>query len=132
MKNDLREIALAARERAYAPYSHFRVGAALLTKSGAVFSGCNIENISYSLTICAERVCVWKAIEAGETGFEAITIVADSQRPTLPCGACRQVLAEFSSNLEITCWNLSGERYISSLDELLPLANQGLDVLRGT
>jgi len=82
-----------AREAAYAPYSHFAVGAALRTRSGRVFRGCNVENISFGLTSCAERNAVFAAVVAGEKEFEAVAIVADSKEPVTPCGACRQVLA---------------------------------------
>src|SRR3979409_844124 len=103
---DLREIATQARLRAYAPYSSFLVGAALRLKSGLIVSGCNVENISFGLTMCAERVCVGRAIAEGEHAFEALTIVADSETPIVPCGACRQVLAEFVPTLLITSWTL--------------------------
>ena len=133
MKSDLREIALQARLRGYAPYSKFLVGAALLSKSGLIFAGCNIENISLGLTMCAERVCVGKAVEQGDRIFERITIVADSIKPIVPCGACRQVLAEFSPGLLITSWTLSGESAEFMLEALFPLPAQGiLEVPRGT
>jgi cytidine deaminase len=132
MTSNLREAAEGARLRAYAPYSNFLVGAALRTKSGLVFSGCNVENVSLGLTICAERVCAVKAIEQGETIFEAIAIVADTELPIVPCGACRQVLAEFSPHLVITSWTISGQNQQFSLDELLPLPGQGILVPRGT
>ena len=133
MKSDLREVASQARLRGYAPYSRFLVGAALLSKSGLVFSGCNVENVSLGLTMCAERVCLGKAIEQGERVFEAITIVADSSVPVVPCGACRQVLAEFSPEMLIVSWTLSGENQQFTLDTLLPLPVQGiLQVPRGT
>ena len=133
MKSDLKQIATQARLRAYAPYSKFSVGAALRSESGAVVAGCNIENISFGLTLCAERICVGKAIEQGERKFEELTIVADSATPIVPCGACRQVLAEFSPTLKITSWTLSGEKQEFSLADLLPLPRQGiLEVPRGT
>lgn len=87
--------ARAALRRAYAPYSRFRVGAALLSRDGRVFTGCNVENASYGLTICAERSAVFAAIGAGARKFRAVAVVADGPRPPYPCGACRQVLAEF-------------------------------------
>src|SRR6476469_5178202 len=99
MKNDLRQIATEARLRAYAPYSRFLVGAALSVEGGQVISGCNIENISFSLTICAERVCAAKAIEQGARNFTTMAIVADTETPIVPCGACRQFLAEFAPSL---------------------------------
>src|ERR1700760_1380000 len=97
--DDLVTAARAARERAYAPYSRFQVGAALRTRSGRVFCGCNVENLSFGLTVCAERAAVFAAVAAGEADFEAIAVVADSVQPVTPCGACRQVLVEFSSDL---------------------------------
>jgi cytidine deaminase len=133
MKNDLREAAAQARLRAYAPYSRFLVGAALRLESGAVVSGCNVENVSYGLTMCAERVCVGKAIDHGEKAFQAMAIVADTEAPIVPCGACRQVLAEFAPALLITSWTLSGESKEFSLSDLLPLPKQGiLEVPRRT
>jgi|ERR1700682_12663 cytidine deaminase len=132
MKNDLQQIAVAARLRAYAPYSRFAVGAALLSKSGTIVSGCNVENVSFGLTICAERVCVVKAVDQGENDFAALAIVADTEIPIVPCGACRQVLAEFSPNLLITSWTLTGQSQEFSLGDLLPLPKQGILVPRGT
>lgn len=118
--------ALQARERAYAPYSHFTVGAALKTRNGRVFTGCNIENLSYGLTICAERADVFAAVAAGEREFEALAVVADSLSPVTPCGACRQVLAEFSPSLPVCSANLEGKVYTSSIAELLPRAKEGI------
>lgn len=133
MKSDLREVATQARLRAYAPYSTFLVGAALQLKSGLVVSGCNVENISFGLTMCAERVCVGRAIDHGEKAFEALAIVADTETPIVPCGACRQVLAEFAPELVITSWTLAGKSQEFSLANLLPLPTQGiLQVPRGT
>src|SRR5471032_2055516 len=113
------------RENAYAPYSRFQVGAALVTKTGKVFCGCNVENLSFGLTVCAERAAVFAAIAAGEKEFEAIAVVADSVQPVTPCGACRQVLAEFSSDLKICSENLQGDRFESTIGELLPRAKEG-------
>ena len=120
------EAARQARERAYAPYSRFAVGAALRTKSGRVFTGCNVENLSFGLTICAERVAVGVAVAAGEREFEALAVVADSREPVTPCGACRQVLAEFSLTLPVCSANLEGAVYESSIAELLPRAKEGI------
>lgn len=114
------------REAAYAPYSKFAVGAALQTKSGRVFTGCNVENLSFGLTICAERSALFAAVAAGERDFEAVVIVADSKQPVTPCGACRQVLAEFGLDLEICSANLEGATYSASLRELLPRASEGI------
>jgi cytidine deaminase len=125
-KNELINAALESRRNAYAPYSKFCVGAALLTRSGRVFSGANVENVSLGLTICAERVCVGAAIAAGETDFEMIAVAADSEVPIVPCGACRQVLAEFSPGLEILSSTLKGEMATFRLNELLPKPKQGI------
>src|SRR4051812_4876200 len=116
---DLIAAARLARENAYAPYSRFAVGAALRAKSGRVFCGCNVENLSFGLTICAERNAVFAAVAAGEREFEAIAVVADSKEPVTPCGACRQVLAEFGLDLAVCSVNLEGATYESSIRELL-------------
>lgn len=118
--------ARATRLRAYAPYSKFQVGAALLGKSGRVFTGCNVENLSFGLTICAERAAVCSAIAAGETEFVAVAVIADSREPVTPCGACRQVLAEFCEEMEICSVNLQGERFVARLSELLPRSKAGI------
>lgn len=123
---DLREIASSARLRAYAPYSKFLVGAALRSESGRIFPGCNVENVSFGLTMCAERVCVGMALEQGESRFESITIVAESSAPIVPCGACRQVLAEFSPAMKVVSWTLTGKIAEFTLRELLPLPRQGI------
>lgn len=115
-----------ARSHAYAPYSKFAVGAALLTNSGRVFTGCNIENISFGLTLCAERVALGEAISHGEKEIVAIYLIADSKRPVLPCGACRQVLAEFNPALKIVTSTIGGERESVELKSLLPRHNQGI------
>lgn len=118
--------ALNVRMIAYAPYSQFQVGAALETQSGKVFTGCNVENLSFGLTICAERNAVFAAVAAGEREFARIVIVADSQEPVTPCGACRQVMAEFSLEMEVRSVNLQGREYVARLDELLPRAKAGI------
>jgi len=120
------DAASKARERAYAPYSKFAVGAALLTKSGRIITGCNVENLSFGLTICAERAAVFAAIALGEKEFEAVAVVADSRTPVTPCGACRQVLAEFAEDLPICSANLQDARFVSTLRELLPRAREGI------
>jgi cytidine deaminase len=110
-----------AREQAHAPFSHFKVGAALEAVDGAVITGCNVENATYGLTICAERVAMFKAISEGLRAFTRIAIVADTEQPTPPCGACRQILWEFGGNLEITLANLERETGTYSLKDLLPM-----------
>ena len=131
--DELLALAINSRASAYAPYSHFAVGAALETRSGRVFTGCNVENLSFGLTICAERSAVFAAVAAGERDFSQIVIVADSQEPVTPCGACRQVLAEFSEDLEVRSVNLEGVEYRANLRELLPRAKAGiLDTPRST
>lgn len=115
-----------ARERAYAPYSRFRVGAALRGKSGAVYLGCNVENASYGLSMCAERVAIGKAVSEGERAFDAVAIDAGQATPTPPCGACRQVLAEFGVELRVL---LAGEPRALTLAELLPRSFGPKDLL---
>ena len=122
----LLEQARATRDQAYAPYSRFAVGAALRSKNGRVFTGCNVENLSFGLTICAERNALFSAIAAGEREFDAIAIVAESKEPVTPCGACRQVLAEFAPSLPVCCSNLEGKTFISDLAQLLPRATEGI------
>jgi cytidine deaminase len=113
-----------ARQSAYAPYSHFPVGAALLASDGRIFAGCNVENISFGLTFCAERVAIGSAIAAGARQFVAIAVVADTGVPISPCGACRQVLAEFGVRQAVLA-NRTG-RIEFTLDELLPRASSGI------
>ena len=118
--------AIQARENAHAPYSGFAVGAALLCADGAVFTGCNIENLSFGLTMCAERVAVGVAVAAGKRDFRCIAVAADTDEPISPCGACRQVLAEFNPGLAILSANLSGKVQEFSLEILLPRASTGI------
>ncbi len=124
--SELVEIAHAVRGKAYAPYSEFAVGAALQTKSGEVHAGCNVENLSFGLTLCAERSAIASAIANGARDFVAIAIVADSKQPPLPCGACRQVMAEFNPNLTVISATLSGQVQQFSLSDLLPHPDQGV------
>lgn len=102
IRSDLINKARQASENAYAPYSKFKVGATLLTKSGKVFTGCNIENSSYGLSNCAERTAIFKAISEGEKNFEELVVYTDTDKLFTPCGACLQVISEFSSNMKIT------------------------------
>lgn len=117
------EAAWIARDRAYAPYSEFHVGAAVLA-AGQVVTGCNVENLSYGLTQCAERVAIGSAIAAGLREIEAVAVVADTKEPISPCGACRQVLAEFGDPL--VCLANRTERIVFRLSELLPRASVGI------
>ncbi len=110
-----------ARERACAPYSRFKVGAALKTRTGEIVTGCNIENASYGLTICAERVAVFKAVSEGLDDFDVITVVADSKRLTPPCGPCRQILWEYCGDLLVHMSDLKGHSRTARLSKLLPL-----------
>ncbi len=121
-------LAMAAESRlkAYAPYSNFKVGAALRASDGRVFAGCNVENVSFGLTLCAERVAIGSAVQAGAMEFDALAIVSDSSEPVVPCGACRQVLAEFSPNLRILSGTVDGETTEFSLATLLPKPRQGI------
>jgi len=125
MKNTpekLIEAAAKARENAHAPYSNFKVGAAAATKNGKIFTGCNIENASYGLTVCAERVAIFKAISEGETEFESIVVVADTPELTPPCGACRQIIWEFCGDVPVVFANLKGDVETVPMKELLPRA----------
>ncbi|NLN06147.1 MAG: cytidine deaminase [Firmicutes bacterium] len=118
----LLKAAAAARRHAYAPYSRFPVGAALQTAGGKIFTGCNIENVSFGLTVCAERVAVFTAVAAGQKELAALALVADTPEPPMPCGACRQVLHEFNPTIWIVCAGLNGKKRIFRLSELLPEA----------
>ena len=114
------EAAIAAREKAYAPYSDFHVGAALLTETGVTFPGCNIENASFGLCLCAERTSVGTAMVAGHNQFKCVAIATTTSPPSPPCGMCRQVLAEFNPKLPIVLVNLKGERQRLVLSEIFP------------
>ena len=120
MNDSLAAAALAAREHAHAPYSKFRVGAALEDATGRVHTGCNIENASYGLTVCAERVAVFKAMSEGARGFRRIAIAADTDALTPPCGACRQILWEFCGDIEIVLVNPRGKSERLHLKDLFP------------
>ena len=122
MTDPLQAAALAARENAHAPYSKFRVGAALEDASGRVHTGCNVENATYGLTLCAERVAVFKAISEGVREFRRIAIAADTETLTPPCGACRQILWEFCGNIEMVLLNLRGQSEVVWLKDLFPRA----------
>ena len=118
--------AAQVRRFAYVPYSNFSVGAALLTKSGRIFVGCNVENISLGLTICAEQAAVAAAVATGEIDFVAAAVISDSEEPIVPCGRCRQLLAEFNPKLEVISLTVDGQKQTFILDELLPRPKQGI------
>ncbi len=122
VRQQLLDQARQARERAYAPYSHFRVGAAALTTTGKIFSGCNIENASYGATICAERVAIFAAVAAGCRDLTSLAVITDTPEPAAPCGLCRQVLAEFNPDCLVIMGTTSGLWRLANLKELLPLA----------
>ncbi len=118
----LRQTALDARARAHAPFSHFLVGAAVETVDGRIFGGCNVENSSYGLTMCAERTAIFRAVSEGAKRFTRIAVVADTEKLTPPCGACRQVLWDLCGDLEIILFNLQGASESFRLADLLPRA----------
>lgn len=120
MPDALRAAALAAREHAFAPYSHFQVGAALEDIEGAIHTGCNVENATYGLTVCAERVAVFKAISEGVRKFRRVAVAADTETLTPPCGACRQILWEFCGDIEVVLVNLAGKSETYHLKDLFP------------
>ena len=116
------EAATAARLKSVAPFSNFLVGAVLQTKAGKVYTGCNVESASYGLTVCAERVAIWKALSEGERDFSDLVIVADTESLTPPCGTCRQIIWEFAKHARIVLANLNGQSEEVSIRDLLPRA----------
>lgn len=125
MENNEKELIEAAknvRELAYTPYSNFKVGAAVRTKDGKIYTGCNVESASYGLTVCAERVAIWKAVSEGEKEFTEIAIVADTHELTPPCGVCRQIIWEFCGDIPVIFANLKGNTETVQMSELLPRA----------
>ena len=119
---DLQQAALRAQRQAYAPYSNYRVGAAVLGDDGQIYTGCNIENASYGLTVCAERNAIGAAIACGVRAIEAVMVYSDGAAAATPCGACRQVIAEFPTNCAVLCVSSDGDRLETSVGELLPHA----------
>jgi len=121
---DQRLIAAAqeVRDRAHAPFSNFKVGAAVETADGKIYTGCNIESASYGLTVCAERVAIWKAVSEGVTEFRALVVVVETDDLTPPCGACRQIIWEFCGDIPVTLANLAGMSETLPMSELLPRA----------
>jgi cytidine deaminase len=111
-----------ARDRAYAPYSNFKVGAAVQGESGNIYIGCNVESASYGLTVCAERVAIWKGISMGETRFKSIAVVVETDDLTPPCGVCRQIIWEFCGDVPVILSNLTGRNEVIPMGELLPRA----------
>jgi cytidine deaminase len=131
-KPNLLEAAKEIWHKAYVPYSKFRVGAAILTKDGQVFKGCNIENAAYPVTCCAERVAIFKAISEGHHNFAGLAVVADTDRPVPPCGSCRQVLSEFCEpHMVVQIANLKGEVKVMTMEELLPFSFTPKDLADG-
>ena len=122
MHQALIDAAIRARENAHAPFSHFKVGAALEDSEGRIYTGCNVENATYGLTICAERVAVVKAVSEGVKGFRRIAVVADTNILTPPCGACRQILWEFCGDAELILSNLNGKSETMRMSEIFPRA----------
>lgn len=120
MSNELIAAAIRARQNALARYSGFKVGAAIETEAGRIFTGCNIENASLGLTVCAERVALWKALSEGEHDFAKIAVVSDAETPATPCGACRQLLWEFCGDIPVFLQSVGGSNLTISLGELLP------------
>ena len=118
---EMARVAREARERAHAPYSKFKVGAALRSSAGEIVTGCNVENASYGLTLCAERVAVFKAVSEGILAFDAVAVVADSPRLAPPCGPCRQILWEFCGDIWVRMENLRGRGVTRRMSELLPM-----------
>ncbi|MCA1628335.1 MAG: cytidine deaminase [Pyrinomonadaceae bacterium] len=114
------EAAMEARERALACFSNFRVGAALETEDGTIYTGCNVESAVYGMTMCAERVAMWKSLSEGARCFKRLAVVADTERLTPPCGACRQIIWEFCGNIPIILGNLRGDAETLRMSELLP------------
>jgi cytidine deaminase len=120
MADPLVSAALAVRENAHAPFSNFKVGAAVEDGSGRIHTGCNVENATYGLSVCAERIAIFKAVSEGGKGFRRVAVVADTETLTPPCGACRQILWEFCGDVEIVLTNLSGKTETMRLGDLFP------------
>jgi len=125
MKENLEKLiesAGAVREKAFVPYSNFRVGAAVQTKDGKIYTGCNVESATYGATACAERIAIWKAVSEGEREFTHLAVVADTPELTPPCGICRQIIWEFCGDVPVTLSNLEGKTETIQMKELLPRA----------
>jgi cytidine deaminase len=121
-EDELIAAAAEVRDRAYAPYSNFKVGAAVETDDGKIYTGCNVESASYGLTVCAERVAIWKGISRGEKKFARVAVVVDTEELTPPCGVCRQIIWEFCGDVPVILSNLHGKKETVQMSELLPRA----------
>lgn len=124
-------LAIRAREMAVAPYSNFRVGAVAVTADGKVFTGCNVENSTYGLTMCAERVAIFKALSEGERNIVKVVVVADTPKPCFPCGACRQIIWDFAPKADVVCANLNKQSLVFKAEELIPNAFGDGDLYKG-
>jgi cytidine deaminase len=127
MENNEKELRLVeaakdVRERAYAPFSNFKVGASVETKDGKIYTGCNVESASFGLTVCAERVAIWKAVSEGQMKFKQVAVVVDTEELTPPCGVCRQIIWEFCGDVPVTLANLHGQSETVQMRDLLPRA----------
>ncbi len=131
LEEQLVAAAIAAREQAYAPYSKFRVGAALLTEDGTIFGGCNVENVTYGMTTCAEQTAILKAVSEGFQRFSRIAVCTDKDPPATPCGLCRQMLAEFSDDIGIILVNPNGKREYTRLSDIFPHPFRPRDLIGG-
>ncbi len=127
---ELLRLASEVRERAYAPYSRFKVGAAVVGASGAVYVGCNVENASYPLCVCAERTAIGTAIAAGERAISRVVVITDSSPPASPCGGCRQVIWEFGPEAEVVVAGVNGEQHTTTIRALLPQGFDGVSLRR--
>jgi cytidine deaminase len=121
-EKELIDAASEVRERAFAPYSNFQVGAAVEAENGEIYTGCNVESASYGLTVCAERVAIWKGVSDGQKKFSRLAVVVDTQDLTPPCGACRQIIWEFCGDIPVVLSNLHGKTETIQMSELLPHA----------
>lgn len=128
MKQKLIKLALDSMEKAYAPYSGFKVGAAVLTSSGKIYTGVNIENASYGATVCAERVAIFKAVSEGEKEIVEIAIASETEEPAAPCGICRQVMSEFATNAKIFLVGKRGKVIETTFKKIMPMAFTGRDL----
>lgn len=126
--NELIAAARQAMAKAYVPYSHFPIGAALITEDGTLYTGCNIENASFGLTNCGERTAIFKAVSEGHKRFTTIAVIGDTEGPVSPCGACRQVMSEFAPDARVLLTNLKGDVLETSVKELLPGAFRNTDM----